>query len=48
MRALVALYNGENEMSTTLIEILGILDVASLTALILALLLAPGYPEPPL
>jgi hypothetical protein len=35
-------------MSTTLIEILGILEVASLTALILALLLAPRYPEPPI
>jgi hypothetical protein len=36
-------------MSTTLIEILGILEVASLTALILALLLAPRLPsEPPL
>jgi hypothetical protein len=35
-------------MSTTLIEILGILEVAALTALILGILLAPRYPEPPI
>jgi hypothetical protein len=35
-------------MSTELIEICGILEVAALTALILGILLAPRYPRAPL